>query len=221
MGSLSSGLHHKACLDVAHALQDLTALQVKLALVVGGGNIFRGTLADQFGFPRAAADQIGMLSTAINGIVLQQCLAQLGLDSIVMSAFPCGALVEPYCWKRARVLINSGTIVIFVGGTGNPYFTTDTAAALRACEMEMDILLKATKVDGIYSDDPKKNPHALRYEKLTYSEALAKKLAFMDATALALCRDHAIPVFVFDFFKERSLVRAICEQHGGSLVSEG
>lgn len=221
MGEQKFGIEHRASLQIAHAIKDVHALGVQLGIVVGGGNIFRGTQAEAFGFARTPADHIGMLATTINGLILQQTLASLGVESRVMSALNTDSIVEPYHWGHALHSLQKGMIIIFVGGTGNPYFTTDSAAALRASEIQADILLKATKVDGIFSEDPKKNPHAIKYDRLTYSEALAKHLNVMDATAIALCRENHIPICVFNLFEEGAMLKAVCGQPKGSLVLGG
>jgi uridylate kinase len=219
MGSQNFGIDHGACEQIANSVLEVFKTGVQVGIVVGGGNIFRGTQAAEFGFARTPADHIGMLATTINGLVLQQSLARVGIESQVMSALNCDSIVETYTWNHAMHAMQKGRIVIFVGGTGNPYFTTDTAAALRASEINAEILLKATKVDGVYSDDPKKNPKAIKYDKLTYQEALTKKLNVMDATAIALCRENHIPIYVFNLFEKGSMTKAIFENKGGSLVT--
>lgn len=221
MGEQKFGIEHRACLQIAQAIKEVHALGVQIGIVVGGGNIFRGNQAEAFGFARTPADHIGMLATTINGLALQQTLASIGVESRVMSALTTDSIVEPYHWGHALHALQKGMIVIFVGGTGNPYFTTDSAAALRASEVEADILLKATKVDGIFSDDPKKNPKAVKFERLTYSEVLAKQLNVMDATAIALCRENQIPICVFNLFEEGAMLKAVCGQQKGSLVMGG
>ncbi len=218
MGEHEYVLDKEACAHIAQAVKEVHSLGVEIGIVVGGGNIFRGSLAKEFGFERTPADHIGMLATTINGLVLQQSLASQGVESQIMSALNYDSIVESYKWTHAMHALQKGRVVIFVGGTGNPYFTTDTAAALRASEMRAEILLKATKVDGIYDDDPIKNPSAIKYETVSYSEALQKHLKIMDATALALCRENQIPIYVFDLFEEGALMRAVCENKGGSLV---
>jgi uridylate kinase len=219
MGSQNFGIAHGACELIARSVKEVFDHGVQIGIVVGGGNIFRGSQASEFGFARTPADHIGMLATTINGLVLQQSLAGVGIESQVMSALNCDSIVETYTWNHAMHALQKGRIVIFVGGTGNPYFTTDTAAALRASETNAEILLKATKVDGIYSDDPKKNPKAVKYDKLTYSDVLTKKLNVMDATAIALCRENHIPIYVFNLFEEGSMLKAVCQNQGGSLVT--
>jgi len=218
MGSQTFGVEHKACEQIAKAIKEVYLLGLELAIVVGGGNIFRGAQASEFGFARTPADHIGMLATTINGLVLQQSLTALNIESRVMSALNDSA-VEKYIWGHAMHCMQKREIPIFVGGTGNPYFTTDTAAALRASEMGAEILLKATKVDGIYSEDPKKDAKAVKFPTISYTEALTKKLNVMDATAIALCRDNQIPIYVFDLFEEGALVKALCSREGGTLVT--
>lgn len=213
------GLEKNACKHIAASIKEIHDMGLEIGIVVGGGNIFRGTQAKGFGFARTPADHIGMLATTINGLVLQQSLALLGIDSQVMSAINCDLIAESYNWTHAMHALQKGRIVIFVGGTGNPYFTTDTAAALRASEMGSEILLKATKVDGIYSDDPMKNPNAEKYTNLSYADALAKDLRVMDGTALALCRESNIPVYIFNLFEKGALVEAVSEQKKGSLIN--
>lgn len=221
MGEQKFGVDREACQQIAQAIKEVHALGVQMGIVVGGGNIFRGSQAASFGFARTPADHIGMLATTINGLVLQQTLASLGIESRVMSALNTDSIVEPFHWGHALHSLQKGMIVIFVGGTGNPYFTTDSAAALRASEIQAEILLKATKVDGIFSDDPKKNPKAQKFDRLTYSDVLAKKLNVMDATAIALCRESKIPICVFNLFEQGAMLKAVCGQPKGSLVMGG
>ncbi len=219
MGGQQFGIEHDTCRQIALSVKEAYEEGVQqIGLVVGGGNIFRGTQAKSFGFNRTPADHIGMLATTINGLVLQQALAAVGIQSRVMSALNCDSIVETYIWNHAMDYLEKGMIVIFVGGTGNPYFTTDTAAALRASEINAEILLKATKVDGIYSDDPKINKAAVKYPQLTYSEVLAKKLNVMDATAIALCRENQIPICIFNLFEKGAMLKAIRQENGGSLI---
>jgi uridylate kinase len=218
MGEQNFGIEHNACDVIAKALKEVYDLGVQIGVVVGGGNIFRGTQAKVFGFARTPADHIGMLATTINGLILQQSLSALNVPSVVMSALS-DSFVEKYSWMKSVEEIQKGKIIIFVGGTGNPYFTTDSAAALRATEIQAEILMKATKVDGIYNDDPKKNPNAKKYERLTYLDALAQQLNVMDATAIALCRENKIPIYVFNLFQNGSFVNAVCQGKGGTLVT--
>lgn len=219
MGNQKFGVEKKVCEHIAKSVKEIHDLGLQIGIVVGGGNIFRGSQADDFGFSRTPADHIGMLATIINGIILQQSLANVGVDSLVMSARNSDSIVEPYNWGHANDSLSKGKILIFVGGTGNPYFTTDTAAALRASELGAEVLLKATKVDGVYSDDPMKNSKAVKYSSLSYNEALSKNLKVMDATAIALCRENGIPIYVFNLFEKGSLLKAVRDKKGGSLVS--
>lgn len=218
MGEQFFGIEHLACKKIALSIKEVYALGLEIGVVVGGGNIFRGSQAAEFQFSRTPADHIGMLATTINGLVLQQSLAALGIESHVMSALG-DSVVEKYVWGHAMDYMQKGIVVIFVGGTGNPYFTTDTAAALRASEMQAEIIFKATKVDGVYSEDPKKNPLATKYLSLSYTEVLTKRLNVMDAAAIALCRENQIPIYVFNLFEEGSLKKAICFLQGGTLVT--
>jgi uridylate kinase len=188
----------KACVKVAQAIKALFQLGFEISVVIGGGNFFRGINFEEQALERTRADHIGMLATIMNGIALQSALAGVDCPATVMSALDCPEVVEPYRWERARELLAEQRCVIFVGGTGNPYFSTDTAAALRASEMNADLLLKATKVDGVYSQDPYKYADAVYYPEISYSQMLAEKLAVMDATAIALCQKNAIPILVFN-----------------------
>jgi len=218
MGSQTFGVERGACEKIAQAIKEIYLLGLEIGIVVGGGNIFRGSQAAEFGFSRTPADHIGMIATTINGLVLQQSLHALGIESRVMSALG-DAVVEKYVWGQAMHYLQKNIIVIFVGGSGNPYFTTDTAAALRACEVQAELLLKATKVPGVYNKDPKLDASAIKYETISYTEALVEKLHVMDASALALCRENHIPIYVCDLFEEGSLKRAICQHQGGTLVT--
>lgn len=219
MGAGKFGIEHKASKNIAAAVKEIHSMGIQIGIVVGGGNIFRGTQAEEFGFSRTPADHIGMLATTINGLVLQQSLASLGCESHVMSAFDTDSIIEKYNWQGALAYLEKGAIVIFVGGTGNPYFTTDTAAALRASEINAEVLLKATKVDGIYDKDPIRYPSAKKFDHLTYAEVLNKKLNVMDSTAIALCRESKIPVHVFNLFKKGALLSAVTDRKVGSLVT--
>lgn len=198
MGSQPFGIHQEACMQIAHSLSFFHEAGIELGVVIGGGNIFRGMDLKSSGMPRTPADHMGMLATLFNGIALQQALMSKEVPVCIMSALECPKVAEPYNWTKALQYLKEGKVVIFVGGTGNPYFTTDTAAALRASEIEADVLLKATKVDGIYNKDPLKFPDAVKYETISYSQILAEKLQVMDATAVALCRSNQIPIFVFN-----------------------
>lgn len=219
MGKGKFGVDHKASKAIASAVKEIHAMGVQIGIVVGGGNIFRGSLARAFGFSRTPADHIGMLATTINGLILQQSLASLGCKSHVMSAFETDSIIEKYHWQGALSLLEQGNIVIFVGGTGNPYFTTDTAAALRASEIDAEVVLKATKVDGIYDKDPLRFRSAKKFPHLTYAEVLSKKLTFMDSTAITLCRENGIPIHVFNLFKKGALLSAVTDGKVGSLIT--
>lgn len=219
MGKQEFGMQHEACAHIAKSIKEICDLGLEVGVVVGGGNIFRGRQAKEFGFEQTPADHIGMLATMINGLILQQSLAGFGIESQVMSAISCSLIAESYKWTHAMHALQKGRVVIFVGGTSNPYFTTDTAAALRASEVRAEILLKATKVDGVYDSDPMSNGNAVKYDKLTFAEALTKDLKVMDGTALALCRENGIPVYVFNLFKEGSLIEAVTTGREGSLVT--
>ena len=219
MGAGKFGIDQKASKNIAAAVKEIHSMGVQIGIVVGGGNIFRGAQAKEFGFSRTPADHIGMLATTINGLVLQQSLASLGCESHVMSAFDTDSIIEKYHWQGALDHLSRGAIVIFVGGTGNPYFTTDTAAALRASEINAEVLLKATKVDGVYDKDPIKFRLAKKIDRLTYAEVLNQKLNVMDSTAIALCRENKIPIQVFNLFKKGSLLSAVTGQKVGSLVT--
>jgi uridylate kinase len=222
MGSNPFGICHEACIQIANFLSQFHRKGIQLGVVLGGGNIFRGIDLRHTGIPRTPADHMGMLATLLNGIALQQALMLREVPVCVMSALECPKVAEPYHWTKALYHLEKGNIVIFVGGTGNPYFTTDTAAALRACEIGANVLLKATKVDGIYNKDPLKYPDAVKYETISYSQILAEKLQIMDATAIALCRSSQIPIFVFDMRRltEEPLEEVLTQIHKGTWVSE-
>lgn len=198
LGSQQSGIDAEACNHLASAIQHIHEQDYEVAIVIGAGNLFRGKALSALGFKRTPADQIGMLATIMNGLALQQALEGINCPAKVMSALECPKAVESYNWAKALEYLSSNHVVIFTGGTGSPYFTTDTAAALRASEIEADFLLKATKVDGVYEEDPRKNPQAKRYPTITYSQYLAAKLEVMDSTAIALCMNNKIPILVFN-----------------------
>ena len=212
-------IDHDACHHIADNIYEIYKLGVQIGLVIGGGNIFRGSQADQFGFARTPADHVGMLATTINGLVLGQVLSTKGCKTRVMSAVNFDGIVESYNWNHALHSLEKGQIVIFVGGTGNPYFTTDTTASMRASEIEAEVLLKGTKVDGIYDKDPLLYPDAEKYDRLTFSEALTKNLHIMDATAVAMCRENRIPIHVFDSFSKEAMTEAVCWKKSGTLVT--
>lgn len=201
LGNQPFGIYQEACMQVANYLSLFHRAGIQLGVVIGGGNIFRGVDLRLTGMPRTPADHMGMLATLLNGIAIQQALMLRDMPVCLMSALECPKVAEPYNWTKAQQHLDEGNIVIFVGGTGNPYFTTDTAAALRASEIGADVLLKATKVDGVYNKDPLKYPDAIKYETISYSQVLAEKLQVMDATAVALCRSSQIPIFVFNMHR--------------------
>jgi uridylate kinase len=212
-GAAGVGVDAQACTELATSLKRLQDAGVEVGVVIGGGNIFRGAKA--IGMQRVPADHAGMLATIVNGIILQQTLHNLKARCHVMSALGATEVVEAYEWRRALHYLHEGNLVIFAGGTGNPHFTTDSCAALRAAEIEAEVLLKATKVDGVYDKDPVSHPDARRLPKLTYQEALEQELEVMDATAFALCRENRIPIKVFNF---RSLWEGATNPEFGSLI---
>ncbi len=206
---------------VARDLIELTEIAVQVALVIGGGNIFRGVGLAASGMDRVTADHIGMLATVMNALALQDTLESQGAYARVMSAIRINELCEDYLLRRAIRHLEKGRIVIFAAGTGNPFFTTDSAASLRAIEIGADLLIKATKVDGVYSADPIKDPKAERYTRLSYDEVLDRRLAVMDATAIVLCRDHGMPLRVIDMNKKGVLMRTVMGEDEGTLVTSG
>lgn len=220
MGTDPFGISQEACLKIAKAIRSISKTGVEIGIVIGGGNIFRGIHLEEMGLQRTPADQMGMLATIINGIALQQALASISCCSKVMSALECPKAVDAFSWRKALQYFAEGNVLIFVGGTGNPYFTTDTAAALRASEIQADILLKATKVDGVYDKDPLKYSDAVKYDTLSYSRALAEKLEVMDATSIALCRSNNIPILVFNMnvLEEGKAVGALSQENLGTIV---
>lgn len=219
MGSQSFGIQQAACQKIALPLKQMKEEGLEVAVVIGGGNILRGKTADM---PRTPADQMGMLSTLINGVALQQALESIHCKAKLMTALECPRVAESYQWGKAVEYLSKGDLLIFVGGTGNPYFTTDTAAALRACEIEADILLKATKVDGVYDKDPHKHTEAKKYEKMTYSQVLAENLQVMDATSIALCMSHQLPILVFNMklLTEGKIMELLADHKIGTLVAD-
>lgn len=220
MGKDPFGISTEACLAVAKALKEMHTAGLEVAVVIGGGNIFRGVRLKDLGMARSPADQIGMLATLINGIALQEALVSLYCKARVMTALDCPKVAESYNWGKAIEAISSGHILIFVGGTGNPYFTTDTAAAMRASEIQADILLKATKVDGIYNKDPLKFSDAKKYKTIEYSKILADNLEVMDATSIALCRNSQVPILVFNMqLLYEHKINQVLAEHIGTLVS--
>lgn len=218
MGSAGSGIDAEAVSTVAGEIQEVHGLGASVAVVVGGGNIYRGGEAEKQGIDRVNADYMGMLATVINGLALQDALEKSGVDTRLMTAIAMHAIAEPFIRRRAIRHLDKGRVVIFAAGTGSPYFTTDSAAALRAIEIKAELLLKATKVDGVYTADPMKDTKAVKYETLTYLAVLEQGLKVMDATAISLCMENAIPIRVFNLF-HRGNVRRILEGEAiGSIV---
>lgn len=218
MGEDSYGINPLTIESMVSEIAQVVESGIKLAIVIGGGNIFRGVAGGAAGMDRATADYMGMLATMMNALALQDALRQKNVEARVQSALRMDQVVEPYIRPRAIRHLNEGKVVIFAAGTGNPFFTTDTAAALRGAEMNVDIVLKATKVDGIYSSDPKKDPNATRFETITFDEAIVKNLQVMDATAFALCRDRELPIKVFSILKPGALMRVVTGEPEGTLV---
>ena len=208
-GDLGYGIDPKVVDDLAEEIAEIVKDGVQLAIVVGGGNIFRGLAGSAEGMDRAQADYIGMLATVMNALALQDAFERHGIFSRVQSAINMQEVSEPYIRRRAIRHLEKGRVVILAAGTGNPYFTTDTTAALRACELDVDCLMKATKVDGVYDSDPAKNPDAKRFDKISYMEVLNRGLNVMDATATSLCMDNDVPMIVFDLTKQGNIQRAL------------
>lgn len=212
------GIDPPAAKMIAQQVKSVASLGADLAIVIGGGNIWRGRVGLELGMDRATADYMGMLATVMNSLALMDALEQIGVTTRVQTSIEMRQIAEPYIRRRALRHIEKSRVVIFAGGTGNPYFTTDTAAALRAVEINADLLIKATKVDGIYDSDPKKNPDAKKYDCLTYMEALAKQLQVMDATAISLCMENHMPLMVLNLWEEGSLKKALMGEKIGTLV---
>ncbi len=219
MGQYDYGIDPEIISNIGTEIVHVNKLGVQVAIVIGGGNIFRGAGLAQAGMDRVTADQMGMLATVMNSLALQDALENLGMYCRVMSALKINQVCEDYIRRRAVRHLEKGRIVVFAAGTGNPYFTTDSAASLRASEINADIMLKATKVDGIYDDDPNKNPNAIRYEQIKYDDAIQQKLGVMDATALVICRDNKIPLRVFNLFKQGNLTKIIQGENIGTEVT--
>jgi uridylate kinase len=217
-GRFGYGIDYDITNSIAKQVKEVQKLGVDIAIVIGGGNIFRGATGSAKGIDRANADYMGMLATVINGLALQDALEKNGVFTRVLTAIQMQQLAEPYIRRRAMRHMEKGRVVIFVGGTGNPYFTTDTTAALRAIEIGADVILKATKVDGIYSSDPVKNKRARRYDTMRYIDVLKKGLKVMDATATSLCMDNNLPIIVFNLLKEGNIKRVITGEKIGTTV---
>jgi len=218
MGEDAYGINRATIDRIVAEIAVVAALGLEIAVVIGGGNIFRGVAPAAAGMDRATADYMGMLATVMNALALQDAMRRGGLNGRVQSALNIEQVVEPYIRGKAMRYLEEGKIVIFAAGTGNPFFTTDTAAALRGTEMGCDIVLKATKVDGVYSADPKTNPQARRYARVSFDDAIGQNLKVMDATALTLCRDQKLPINVFSIFKPGALKRVVMGEDEGTLV---
>jgi len=218
MGKHSSGIDQEVVGAVAAEIREVVALGVQLGIVIGGGNIFRGLAASAEGMERTCADYMGMLATVINSLALQSALERAGVPARVQTAIEMKEVAEPFIQRRAIRHLEKGRVVIFAAGTGNPYFTTDTAATLRAVEIKADIILKATKVDGVYDRDPVRYADAMMYDRISYTEVLTKNLKVMDATAISLCRDNGLPLSVFNLQKAGNIKRVICGENVGTIV---
>ncbi len=217
-GEVGAGICPEVVQDMARQIAEIRALGVQLVIVVGGGNIYRGVQGSERGIDRATGDYMGMLATVINALALQDALEKAGVATRVQSAIAMAAVAETFIRRRAVRHLEKGRVVIFAGGTGNPFFSTDTAAALRANEIGAEVILKATKVDGIYDCDPKKNPKAKKFTEISYLDALQRQLKVMDSTAFSLCMDNKMPIIVFDLFKPHNIQRVILGEKVGTLV---
>ena len=218
MGDQEFGISSDVITSYAKQIKEIVDLGVEVSIVIGGGNIFRGLSGAAQGVDRVTGDHMGMLATVINSLALQKSIEKLGVPTRVQTAIEMPKVAEPFIKRRAQRHLEKGRVVIFGAGTGNPYFTTDTAAALRAIEMETDVVIKATKVDGIYDKDPVKYPDAKKYETVTYNEVLAKDLKVMDATAISLCRENKLPIIVFNSLIEGNLKKVVMGEHIGTTV---
>ncbi|HJN73101.1 MAG TPA: UMP kinase [Myxococcota bacterium] len=220
-GSQGFGIEQRAIAHFADEVKAVKRLGVEVAVVIGGGNIFRGLAGASRGMDRGHADYMGMLATVINALALQDALERRGVYTRVMSAIPMSKVAEPYIKRRAERHLEKGRVVIFGGGTGNPYFSTDTGAALRAAEIRADIILKGTKVDGVYDKDPLKHSDAVRYDHLGYKDAIARELKVMDVTAISMCMENDLPIIVFDFNEAGNVCRVVCGEQIGTRVDAG
>ena len=218
-GNQGYGIDATVMRTIAAEIEDLVGLGVEVAIVIGGGNIFRGLSAAASGMDRASADYMGMLATVMNSLALQDALEQRGVHTRVLSAIEMREVAETYVRRRAVRHLEKGRVVIFGAGTGNPYFTTDTAAALRAMEIHAEVLMKATKVDGVYDKDPHKHADAVRYSRLTYLDVLSRGLDVMDSTAIALCKENNLPILVFNMLERNNIRRVVCGEELGTLVA--
>jgi uridylate kinase len=220
MGDGKYGISPKVLTGIAQELRAVVDLGVQVALTIGGGNIFRGVSGATEGMDRSSADYMGMLATVINAMALQDALEKQGVITRVQSAIEMQQVAEPYIRRRAIRHLEKSRVVIFAAGTGNPYFTTDTAASLRAMEIHADVILKATKVDGVYSDDPKKNPQATKFKSLSYLDVLKKNLKVMDSTAISLCMDNDLPIVVFDLTQRGNIMKVVMGEEIGTTVGK-
>lgn len=220
-GDQGYGIDPAVIAGIAEEIKGVVNLGVEVALVIGGGNIFRGLSAAASGMDRASADYMGMLATVMNSVAMQDALETIEVKTRVQSAIEMQAVAEPYIRRKAVRHLEKGRVVIFGAGTGNPYFTTDTAASLRAMEIHAEVILKATKVDGVYSADPAKDKNAVKFETLTYLDVLQKKLQVMDATAISLCMDNGLPIVVFDLTRSGNIEKAVCGEKIGTTVTGG
>ena len=218
MGDDAFGINRATIVRMVQEVAEVVNMGVQVAVVIGGGNIFRGVAGGSVGMDRATADYMGMLATVMNSLALADAMDKQGLVARVMSAIAIEQVVEPYVRPKALQYLEEGRVVVFAAGTGNPFFTTDTAAALRGAEIGAELVLKATKVDGVYTADPKTNPDATRYVSLSFDEAIAKNLGIMDATAFALCRDQKLPIKVFSILKNGAFKRVVMGEDEGTLV---
>lgn len=220
-GGVGYGIDPDRAEEIAAKIKSIHDLGVQVGVVIGGGNLWRGAAGAAQGMDQSTADQIGMIATVMNGLALQDALQRIGVVTRVQTAVAMNAVAEPYIRLRAIRHMEKGRVVIIAGGTGNPFFTTDTAAALRAMEINAEIVIKATKVNGVYSADPKKDPNATRYSHLSYDRVLSQHLGVMDMTAFALCREHKMPILVLDLFSDNDLVEAVCGRtEVGTLINQ-
>ena len=220
-GAGGYGIDQQVLVGFAAQLRDVHAAGCELALVIGGGNIFRGTAGGALGIDRATGDYMGMLATVINALALQDALEKLSVPTRVLSAIEMQEIAEPYIRRRATRHLEKGRVVIFAAGTGNPFFTTDTAASLRAMEIGAEVIFKGTRVDGVYDADPEKHPEATRFDELTYIDVLNRNLQVMDSTAISLCMDNGLPILVFDMLEQGNIMRAVSGVRIGTLVHGG
>jgi uridylate kinase len=218
-GPTEVGIDPKEATNVAELIKRVSELGVDVAIVIGGGNLWRGATGENKGMDRATADYMGMLATMMNALALMDSLEKIGVVTRVMSSIEMRTVAEPYIRRRAIRHLEKGRVVIFGGGTGNPYFSTDTAAALRATEIDAEVVIKATKVDGVYDTDPKLYPNAVKFEKLTYLETLARRIEVMDSTAVTLCMENDVPILVLNLWDQEGLIRALHGEPVGTLIS--